>query len=341
VIIVRVLISPNDVLLFRESKSFTAGEHHLARSVLPLPQTVAGAIRNRILVNNPNAKEFIGYGRDEPTFEILGCFLFKGQEFFSTPYDVVEAKGVEGNFLVKPITLHNYTVFTGKYIHFKSVGGFVSYDTLVKYLKGDLKENVEIIEENFLVKREIRVGIKLKDTKTTEERYFYKAEFLRLNSQLSVWLGEDVKEYLGERGIMKIGGEGRFAYFEVEDVNPLGKLEDAWDEIKSEIEESRRFKLYLATPLLVENGGRYSWNVKPLLEGCLGLKVKIHPLIGKPLVFSGWDYVRNKPKPNRYAIPQGSVYFVEFEGEFNHDKPYLKLGELKRLGFGLCFLGVW
>jgi CRISPR-associated protein Cmr3 len=56
-------------------------------------------------------------------------------------------------------------------------------------------------------------------------------------------------------------------------------------------------------------------------------------LIGKPYLISGWDYANNKPKGNRYGIPEGSVYFVKFEGEFNWAKPYLKFGELNKLGY--------
>jgi len=62
---------------------------------------------------------------------------------------------------------------------------------------------------------------------------------------------------------------------------------------------------------------------------------------GKPVIFSGWDFVTRKPKPTRYAVPAGSVYFVEFEGEVKLDMPYLKLGKLTKLGYGLCFMGVW
>jgi CRISPR-associated protein Cmr3 len=41
----KIIISPNDVLLFREAKQFDAGETHVARSILPAPQALAGAIR--------------------------------------------------------------------------------------------------------------------------------------------------------------------------------------------------------------------------------------------------------------------------------------------------------
>jgi CRISPR-associated protein Cmr3 len=361
---VRILIEPNDVLLFRESKPFMAGEGHLARSVFPLPQAIAGALRSKILVDSnfsDEAKKLAGFEKDEPEFMILGHFLFfkdgKDEgEYFSTPLDITKAKGIDGYFFVKPLKVWNGKfIFSGKTIHFKSVGGYLSYDRLIDYLKGDLNENeLEDVVKDDLIRKESRVGIKLGDGKITEEGYFYKAEFLRFNKnvKLSVWLGENgekVKDFLGESGLIKLGGESRFAKFTFEDKNPLSKLEKDWDEIKEEINRTKRFKLYVATPLLIKDGkGRFSWNISYCFTNSengdqkINIKIKkVYPLIGKPLTFSGWDYAENKPKPNRYAVPSGSVYFVEFDGKIDLEKPYLKLGELKNLGYGLCFMGVW
>ena len=53
----------------------------------------------------------------------------------------------------------------------------------------------------------------------------------------------------------------------------------------------------------------------------------------------GWDVAKRMPKPVRYAIPQGSVYFIEFSGEMS--KAWIKIGKLSILGFGLGFVGVW
>jgi CRISPR-associated protein Cmr3 len=350
---VRILIEPNDVLLFRESKPFLAGEGHLARSVFPLPQAIAGAIRSKILVDSnfsDEAKKFVGFKAEEPEFEILGLFIFKGEEYFPTPLDVAEAKGIDSYFFVEPLPLKKWNrfIFKGKTIHFKRVGGFLSYKHMVDYLKGSLKESeLEDIVKEDLIKRESRVGIKLRDAKTTEEGFFYKAEFLRFgkNVKLSVWFrenGEKVKEFLGEKGLIKLGGESRFAKFEFDNKNPLDELEKAWDEIKQGINRRKRFKLYVATQLLIRNGNSYTWSVKALLEKDLNISIKnVYSLIGKPLTFSGWDYAENKPKPNRYAVPSGSVYFVEFDGKIDRDEPYLKLGGLTKLGYGLCFMGVW
>lgn len=355
----KIIIEPNDVLLFRESKPFMAGEGHLARSVFPLPQVIAGAIRSKILINSnfsDEAKELVGFKKDEPNFKILGNFLFKDEEFFTTPLDIARAKDVDGYFFVKPLEVWNgKLIFGGKHIHFKSVGGYLSYDNLVRYLKGELNEDElgDVVADG-LFEKESRIGIKLGETKTTEEGYFYKVEFLRFKKdvKLSVWLGngcESIKESLSDKGLIKLGGEGRFSKFKVEDENPLNKLEYAWDEIKEKINREKRFKLYIATPLSVKDSkGCFSWDISHCIEELknenqkLNIKIKrVYPLIGKPITFSGWDYATNNPKPNRYAIPDGSVYFVEFEGEIEHNEPYLKLGELAKLGFGLCFMGVW
>jgi len=346
----RFLLKPNDVLMFRESKPFTAGEAHLARTTLPLPQTIAGALRSAILLNSnfsEYAKKLVGYEQEEPEFKILGSFFYDGQEIFHTPLDIVETKGFEGYFFVKPLKLPNsHFVFKGRHIHFESVGGFLSYDNLIRYLKEDLrKEELEEVVIYDLFVKESRIGIKLSEAKITDEKHFYKAEFLRLNDnvELSVWIGdkaEEVRKYIG--GLIRLGGESRFARIKIEENDSLEKLRDAWDDILKSVNESKTFKLYVATPTLIENSNNYTWNIEQKLKDELKIKIKaIYPLIGKPIAFSGWDYAENKPKPTRYAIPAGSVYFIEFEGEIKLNQPYLKLGELTKLGYGLCFLGVW
>ncbi len=348
----RILIEPNDVLLFRKSKPFMAGEDHLARSVFPLPQVIAGAIRSKILIDSNfsnNAKKLAGFEKDEPEFTILGHFLFKNEEFFATPLDIATAKGVEGYFFVKPLEiLDGRFIFSGRHIHFKNVGGYLSYKHLIDYLGCNLNENeLEDIIRDDLLTKESRIGIKLGNAKVTEEGYFYKAVFLRLNKdvKLSVWLDDgckDVKAFLGEDGLIKLGGENRFAKFKFENKNPLSKLEEVWDEIKEKVNKSGRFKLYVATPLLTKNNNIYTWDIKALLEKELNISIKnVYPLIDKPLTFSGWDYANNEPKSNKYTIPAGSIYFVEFGGKIKHKKPYLKLGKLTRLGYGLCFIGIW
>jgi CRISPR-associated protein Cmr3 len=382
---VRILIKPNDVLLFRESKNFNAEEAHLARSQLPLPQTIAGAIRSKILVSNEFSGEALKlaglkkrddgrYESADPEFEIIGQFFYKREsgvikEYFRAPMDIVKSKGVDGCFYAKPINILGSYIFGGKDIHFKSISGYIEGNNLIKYLKGELSEREldrAIVEENELFKRESRVGIKLDNSKTTEEGYFYKIEFLRfaMDAGISVCLGKnanEVKKCLGNDGskFLKLGGENRFATFEFDDSNSLENYRDSWKDIRKKINVSGKFKLYIATPILncircgEDKKGLYSWDIRKAeitlnddghsgkrLDEIIEIK-NVYPLIGKPITMSGWDYALNSPKGNRHAIPSGSVYFVEFNGEFKLDEPYLKLGELTKLGYGLCFVGVW
>lgn len=62
-----IFIEPLDVLLFRDSKPFSGGEDHLARSVFPPPpSTVYAAIRSHLLSHHFGRFEAFKEGRDVP-----------------------------------------------------------------------------------------------------------------------------------------------------------------------------------------------------------------------------------------------------------------------------------
>lgn len=336
----RIIIEPNDVLLFRELKPFTAGLDNVVKSILPLPQTVAGAIRSRILVEqnfSNEAKEYVGYGMEEPPekgLNVLGTFIWDGEELLPTPMDV--AAEDSKITIVKPKSVFGVDFF---YPSAKPVGGFLPLRTLMKFLCGEIEpESVAEIAKETSKKlvREVRVGIKLLEYRVVEEGMLYSVEFLRIPG-ISVWV-EDLK-LLPEMGLLKLGGEGRFARFVVERNDQTEVLRDSWEKVKDSLDG--KMKLYAATPLLLGNSELYSWDVGEELKK-LGLKVgKVIPLIGKPINVGGWDMANDRPRGVRYAVPAGSVYFVEFDGELSIDKPYLRLGKLTRLGYGLCFVGVW
>lgn len=361
----RLLIHPNDVLMFRESRQFDAGVDHLARSMLPFPQSIAGAIRSKILARadfSEDAKHLVGFEEEEPAFEVLGAFFWNGEELFRVPKDVGNSKNDAASskdetqpFYIEPEEMRwgkrELTLFSGKSIHFKSENGFISRSPLVRYLRGELAEDElssTIVKDEDVFKHEGRVGVGIGDTKTAEEHLFYKAEFLRLEKGVvvSVWLGEkgnDVSTYLGEEGLLKLGGEGRFASYTADNVHPLHELEAAWEKMSQTINERKRFKLYIATPTLLDKADDMcTWNIKDELKEKLDVKIiKVYPLMGRPQKLSGWSYVKRKPKPLRYAVPRGSIYFVKFGGTLGLSTPYLKLGELPKLGYGLTLVGVW
>jgi CRISPR-associated protein Cmr3 len=62
--------------------------------------------------------------------------------------------------------------------------------------------------------------------------------------------------------------------------------------------------------------------------------------VAEGIPVSGWDLARGGPKPTRFAVPAGSVYFLD---EFMTDAiDNLSEGEDDLLaGYGCCLKGVW
>ena len=154
----RVIIEPNDVLLFRELKYFEARTDHVARSTLPLPQTVAGAIRSKILFEqdfSQEAKDYVGYRKEEPeNLTIDGVFLWDAEELFATPMDIAELDSSR-------CYITRIEEFGAEFFHPSAdpCGGFIKLRDLVTYLEGELEvENLKVLN----VLRERRVGISLK-----------------------------------------------------------------------------------------------------------------------------------------------------------------------------------
>lgn len=70
--------------------------------------------------------------------------------------------------------------------------------------------------------------------------------------------------------------------------------------------------------------------------------------LGRRVPVSGWNLRQNKPKAVRWAVPAGSVYFLEVPGSFDRQKlldawlkPLSDELEDQRDGFGCALWGVW
>ncbi|HXF06618.1 MAG TPA: type III-B CRISPR module-associated protein Cmr3 [Blastocatellia bacterium] len=126
-----IFIEPLDVLLFRESKPFTGGEDHLARSVFPPPpSTVYAAIRSHLLSHHFGRFEAFREGKDVPpelareigspshfgTLELCRFLVARKRGsgdsheqaipvelLYPMPQDVAEVKGTGRLALLKPV----------------------------------------------------------------------------------------------------------------------------------------------------------------------------------------------------------------------------------------------
>ncbi len=338
----RILMFPNDVLFFNGGREFTAGETHLGitQPFVP-PHTVAGAIRSALFMKDSDTfGHLIKPGEEEPGFEILGVFFWKDEELFSLPADVVE----DENGQLVQISISGDVVTASGSLHFKPARGFVEKSRLFDYLRGrdmDFEKIVVPVEEVYTV--EDRIGIGLSGEKTTVEGLLYRTRNLRLKEGVgvSVWLGgkgEEVKDALGESGLLRLGGEGRFVRYSFDGATP------EFPEIDG---ESNVLKLYVATPLVLtvqKNGVVYStWDPSREVARAMGIKendVRIRWFFSAGMIpLTGWDMKNKHPKAVRYAVSPGSVYYVEINPKLDSIPPYLKIGELKKLGYGLVFLG--
>lgn len=318
----KITVVPNDVLLFRESKPFFAGESHVARSIFPLPQTLAGALRSFILLDgdfSEKAKECAGYKKEEPNFEVIGVFpMINGNEAVAIPINIVRTDKDEIS-IVKPGKFRNRLFLPHQG---KPAGGLIPLDTLMEILSGKIENNIAILS----ILREKRIGIALNSTKTALNRYLYTVEFLRVDA-ISVW----IKDWCWKKkeGILKVGGESRFASFYAE---PL--------ELSLDPVEGKRLFLYFATPAIL-GCSAVNTILRKITALTNGERPRSYlPVFGKPMAISGWDYAKNEPKGVRYAVPPGSLFFMSFDASITLPR-YIKLGSITKLGYGLTFVGVW
>lgn len=258
---------------------------------------------------------------------------------------------------------------------------FVESGGLLNYLQGD---SFSTKEAEDLWGSEFQVGIEKSAQRTAEIGKIYSVEFIRLKEEekwqffASGFLVDFVldKKYIEEKklkpeGFLALGGESRAAKYETiqdEQIAQSDKL-TMGDFLNDALTDSNKFKLYLASPAIFNNG----WypDFLGLVDGELigeidNLRFRlISAVVNKPQTISGWNVAEKKPRPVVKAVPAGSVYYFElmdnlrFEQtsidlirtEFHYqvltglgDKGIgcLKQEELKRYGkagFGLAFVG--
>ncbi|WP_010478239.1 type III-B CRISPR module-associated protein Cmr3 [Thermococcus zilligii] len=351
-------IFPHDILFFRESRDFSAGENHVAESTEPLPHTIAGAImgaiyeRDRLdllnLRRNGNKLEKIPDPESwKPGFSLLGTFLgLKGEPLFPLPMDIVKIDG-------KPVLPRAHSLPDGrevvvvelgekKSLHFDPMAGFLRAEHLRGYLSGEFAEGEipedAIVDTRSVYQRETRIGIGLNDRKTAEEGLLYRVSALRFSKDASIMVyfeqnEEAVRSVVGERGTLKLGGESRFADFEFEDRElPLV----AGGEVKA----GQKFRLYVATPVILEGDKVGDFIKKELNKGELNEKVEkvrvVKAFTDRLVRITGWDEVEKRPKPTYYAIPAGTVFWLEAKENLTVPP---RLGKMTWAGYGLVLIG--
>jgi CRISPR-associated protein Cmr3 len=344
---IALLLRPLDVLLFRDARPFGVGDS--GRSQLPLPQTFAGLIKTYLTHKFEwSSRDWHGHhSQPEEERPWHARLKFRGPWLFAdrlpttprgplvpTPADVIclgknkdakldrlrpladaDAKLLSG--WSPPIDTMRPLWLAGQDAPV-TASGFLDVNQTRSYLAGEVPTQPHPLD--VFAESEQRTGIGIEPDRLTadqEQGLIYSASFWRLQNGVCFY-GEiklpDADARPGPRGepvpsasdlfpaglTLPWGGEGRRVC-----VEPTERVD--WGRLQPPSSDSRLLSL-LVTPGIFSNG-QHRW--KPRELGTL-----IAAAAPKPLPVSGWDLAggqdnghRERPRPTRFAVPAGGVYF--------------------------------
>jgi CRISPR-associated protein Cmr3 len=366
---ISLFIEPNDVLLFRDGRSFSAGSDHSAVGLFPpLPSTFYGALRSAILsIRHANfALPDFGFDRDMTT--ILGTKLQLGALsighfslarkhessltlIFPMPFNVLQNKLDGGRTLARPLNDRHGVRTNGNgknllWVHrsersfLEGTDGYLTGSEFDQFLNGMVPEPISYS----VFDKEPRTGIAIdRKTKTTTDGNLFAVEFIRLNHGIGFVVRLDNTGSVQlERGVIRLGGESRTAFY-----HTCAEPVIVSDTIKRKVKESKRFLIVLTTPAVFGKGwvpDGINDDLKGKIGGC---EVSLTgAAVGRYRIVGGWDMANNKPKQSNRAVPAGSVYFFEIQsGDIDglfasvFGKSICEDIISQRLGLGISYIG--
>ncbi len=209
--------------------------------------------------------------------------------------------------------------------------GLIALPALQRFLSGEPLDAADLLEQHALIAFDHRTGIAIDAvTFTAAETYIYTTSFVAfarrdgfqagLYAELAV--PDSVAPLLDRITTLRLGGESRRVA-----VRPCEPVE--WPDVAPGPND--RSLLVLTTAGLFADAWR------PRLPN--GLNVVAAAVPGS-IPVSGWDLARGGPKPARFAVPPGSVYFLD--GPATGLPAVLADDDLlRRQGWGCFVRGVW
>lgn len=230
--------SPVDTLFFKGADPMVMGENHTASHIFPPPaHTISGALRTAVLIQNGvSIKEYssnetkapakiynaIGAPSEPAPFNIIGpLFLVEEDLYVPAPYSwFVEKEAasgqievIKGQVIESPLLKCSHSHFfwaKGKVREVTSAGGMWiraqdlnSQDSLVT-----LKRSEDFFEI------ESRTGIALLQNRRVRKGHLYSFNHARLKKAVSLLFGTDVTLPLDDKGVLRLGAEQRFGWYE-------------------------------------------------------------------------------------------------------------------------------
>ncbi|BBO79931.1 hypothetical protein DSCO28_04970 [Desulfosarcina ovata subsp. sediminis] len=381
-------ITPLDSWFFRESRPMESIGGSELGSVFPPPtRTLIGAIRTAI--GNHHNVDWVSYETD-PKFEKLRDQIGVDDDFKSIKVHGVwlsQKKGANWKRLFPAPRNLVYTQKAGKMSEvirlqvgqarycdlgqkvrmavapngISGINGvenhWVNEETLASVLNGrDISSGV-IISSQELYEEEPRLGIaRDNQIRNVEEGRLYQTRHIRMKPGVAVEIdvsGID-ESFIPPSGILRLGGEGRGAAFEVIDNTSVN--------IKLEKEQSQVSGLIvtLLAPMYVEQDQssytpfpgfkKMETDKQTVWKGHInGKSYSLHcAVIGKPMREGGWSMQKKQPRQVRSLIPPGSVFYLtpeELDPIEAIDKIHMTQLDGNKidnaLGYGLVAAGIW
>jgi CRISPR-associated protein Cmr3 len=201
---------------------------------------------------------------------------------------------------------------------------WVEYADLADVLRGGVPKKVYTYTDFFA--KEPRVGIARDNrTRIVKEGMLYMTQHIRLAEEVSVVLAVSGFEDLVDKGVCRLGGEGRGATYESVQVDPISPPDKPTGVVEG-------IFFSLLTP------GR----LDPLRP--MGSRTT-SACVGKSLTIGGFDMNRFGSRSAQGYVPPGSTWFVEMpesEAEaFIEQHHETQIGEERELGYGRIVCGYW
>ena len=292
--------TPVDTLFFKGSSPMNLGENHTASHVFPPPaHTLSGALRTAVLAQNKVS--FDDYGRgNEPAeiseaigkagmiapFSLVGpLFMEEKTIYVPAPYSWFKDKDSkeEKTSIIKgkPLKSRLLKSETNDFFWAKGeTGNLVSLGGMW-IRKEDLhstSKTIEVKKGMDFFKNEPRTGIALERSRKVRRSHLYSFNHARLKEEVSLIFGTDLNLPIEDQGVLKIGAEQRFGWYQ--------KISDNLMEFS-------------------DNGNLYS--TLSILEGDITANQAL-VATGKILYFGGWDLNKGFHKPMKGFFPAGTVF---------------------------------
>jgi CRISPR-associated protein Cmr3 len=366
-----VFLEPLDLLVLRGNRLFSAGGAHGEALMPPWPSVAAGSLRSRMLVDagvDPGA-----FARGACVLEgkwalALGTSVAPGsfrvrhfglarrtgaavEMLHGFPADLVFDNGQFRPVVPRPLPQGITSSYPLGALPMLSAdrakqdrGWWLTPRGFALWQAGEAVPVECAVRSNELWSLDSRLGIAMDSrTGTAREGGLYTTEAVAMRDGVGFLVAvQGAQGVLPLDGLLRFGGDGRAA-----SVRPASFEPPQPD--SANLARERRFRLVLTTPGIFADGWRLPGMGADGSWRCGDFSARLVSAAADRLVtISGWDLVRDTPKPALRAVPPGAVYwFDSFEGDADALQTLVAAGltlddpARRAEGFNNCLLASW